>query len=379
MNGLPIALGLAAGLTLASRRRRGGSRIQDERPWIHLDHLKREKPWIHLDHLKREMASHKADVERHMGPISWEETFVMLSKAMKGLPNQTREDERAVQSESAALVHAVAWLQSGQQAFVVGPRLQEMFVATGLDKVPREALRLPYPSIWVALPGCPWRCWSKTQGWLRVRGFYASEHDGMWFVQAFAPVEGRSTEFSGTRFGLSLKDTYEDDEDLERSFLSGVTESVRSGHMGAPEPYRDEIVATTVNVLRTLVNLVLYLGIPDADLRRDPEYVKEAAERRALRQAMGRTTKKDKLRKLARREERLSEATVTWIGHRMEEAERREGVTVGDRAHPRRHWVRGHWKFVRKAGVLTHRWVHPYERGGLDGSPPFSGRTYKVR
>ena len=74
----------------------------------------------------------------------------------------------------------------GQNSYVVGPKVQDLFRRTELSKITPDMVVEPQASFYIALQDCPWRIWGGPRTkWHHVEGIYVSVTDsvdatGMW-------------------------------------------------------------------------------------------------------------------------------------------------------------------------------------------------------
>jgi hypothetical protein len=343
-DGSLLAIGAAGAAALAAALASRGSRAV-ERPFIHYDEVVRG-PLERISAMGNELLARgvpKAEVDR------------LIQEAMaRGLA--------ATERRTFKFVHA--FQASGEQVFVVGPRLQEMFVQTSLAKVPRDMIRLPYPGYYVALPSAPWRMWSRMHGYSEIRGIYVMARDYGMDLLLFGPVRpsADSSAMNEAYVPLDVNAAYAAGLDLEDYLVESLSRSIQARMVELPTEALGHIVETHLNALRVVINAALYVNASGAELTADPDRI--AQRRRAILEEELRRTGKPKKRRLLERERaKLSGATVTWLGRRIEDAAAAEATRAPGRK-MRQHWVRGHWKMpFRRAGGPQLRWVQPYERG----------------
>jgi hypothetical protein len=296
----------------------------------------------------------------------------------------------------------------GRKVYAIGPNAQELLSRTSLAKVPKEAVKIPLPSFYVALPGCPWEIWGGARTrWHRIGGVYTSifTRQESWDLQETTARElnrlgGRdkskyqetplndgddpdelaiirmliwgmpnekSTSFgddSISFFSLFLRHIPSRYPSMEEMCIDRAQKTV-TGATGLrttdPEVLsKDPAVVkkhseAVLNSFRVVLNLLLYLSSDEAETR----VLKP--ERRKLD-----TRNKKKLR----REMRRSSSTVYIVGESLEKV-RRESAVGTSGTSLRRHWVTGHWHtywYGPRDGerVSKLRWVKPFLRGEGD-------------
>lgn len=281
----------------------------------------------------------------------------------------------------------------GKQTFKVGPNLAEGFCQTGLQSVPRGALKMPYPCFWVELPDCPWRIWSPSTGYHEVRGAYIwlcdDPHD------AFGnPVGGDNERLIAWIWGgpndnsidendwacswaeFSLRECYENNGDLEE-YMCEVFQPYRDttdeGQSSMPLELRDEQTELMKGVYRIAINLMLYLQTECAELDRPagPPKGKVPGGRQPYRRGRNR----HKMRKEAK-------GTVTVVGPSIEQDLGEQRARALENPDKVARWVRGHWQHYWYGSGDNRRrlpkWKLPYLRN-LDSDEIGESREYDVR
>ena len=262
--------------------------------------------------------------------------------------------------------------RAGQNTYVIGPRVQELFRRTALSKVTRDLVVPPSFGLYVALPSCPLRIWGgERTGMHELRGIYVSfarwvhrdasvkiPSDGIHFVLWGAP-NARSTgpgDDAVLWFSLDLDQCFGDGEDLEFFFhqhdvmvadASAATRwegddpfALRHEPLIPKDPERlAEQRATLVASLRLVLNLCLYVSSEDPDLEIDD--LGQEAER--LGREMSRKKAGGKKKKLERRIAQMSRTKYVYVGPQFERREKGAGGG-GPHAAPVEHQVRPHWQ-----------------------------------
>ena len=345
-----------------------------------------ERPWIHYDAVLK--------------PALAKLTDLLNEYIAKGVPRQQADrlirdtvQKSTSESEKRALEFGEAYIASGQQVLVVGPVLQEMFVETSLEKVPRDALLLPYDCYYIALPNCPWRMLSRMHGWTCLRGIYVMKHDDhTWRILLEGPIVG-SPDHSAVNEAylfIDLDEVYPSSGpgDLEGYYVEKLGEAIRKRMQQLEPEGLAEIMQTQINALRVVVNSALYWNSGGKEIVADSEYAKnladlrrlEAEKKKILASSLRERSKRREIDRIEDKAGRLSGATVVFVGPSIEsrdlgEAPGEEMTSTGRRS-MRRHWVRGHWRMpARKSGERLLVWVQPFQRGGSQKGEVTS-RTY---
>ena len=377
-DGRLLTLGALGALLLGGAAAAGSRASKTSKAWIHYDAVAKNDI-AKLTTMANEMIArgmNKREVDR------------LLADAMSKSPELERR----------GMAFVNAFLEAGQQVFVVGPRLEELFVNTSLDRVPRDAIAAPYPAFWVALPSSELRLYSQRNGWCALRGMYvdASEegaHDllGVGAV-GLNPRRPRSSggpprfirlllygpiptaaEPNATNEAyqyLDLEEIYgtQGVGDLEDYLVGKLAEATRLRNLTLPADVLAEITSTQIQALRIAVNLMLYTNANGAEITPDPDYLAELAAFKKLmaeKQKIARSGEREraKRREIERIDAKilkLSGATVVRLGQGIED---RSEALQGGSGKRRRHWVRGHWRMpARKHGERQLTWVQPYER-----------------
>lgn len=294
----------------------------------------------------------------------------------------------------------IDYVRSGEQSFIVGPRLQEMFRQTKLPKVERWMLQPPYRCFYLALPGCELPLWGTQDGFAAVKGAFVDfDHQpGSMSVLIWAPtggdkviaehyphLRGKQLEEARRRLAHLGNDSYltfnisaalADPAGIEAHILRRWDSFVQEeGWSGSARTVSAE---TRREVLKIVLGTMLYLQSDRQDLSPDRIMQALAEERAGLRERIRRVKNPTKRRKAEQRLASLPSGAVgTWLGRGIEEATDAEPFQPeGDRRTMRRHWVRGHWRRpARKHGPRVLRWIQPFQRGGGED---ITSRTYEL-
>jgi hypothetical protein len=338
------------------------------------------KPWIHYDAVAKGEIAKLADMANEMieRGMKKREVDQLLKDAL------SKGDER----ERRGMGFVQAFLDAGQQVFVVGPKLEQMFVNTGLDRVPREVLKAPYKAFWLALPGSELRLWSQRNGWCVLRGMYVDGSDpDQLRLLLYGPIPTREEPNATNEAYLYLdfdKVYGASGGDLEGYLVDKFGEALRLRSLTLPADVMAELMSVQIQALRIAVNAMLYINANGAELTPDPSYLTELALHKRLmaekrKVENGHERERAKRREIARIDEKaakVSGATVVWLGRSIEEAESAKASSAERR---RRHWVRGHWRVpARKHGERQLVWVQPYERYA-DEEATVTRHTYKTK
>lgn len=289
--------------------------------------------------------------------------------------------------------------QYGQQSFVIGPQLQQMFERTSLEGVPENMLKMPFPTIYIALPDCPWKIWGGVTGWHKVSGVLVRYHEETNSFTLFlwadenenARVAGDDASFW---LNLDMNEANAMGLDVETYLLTVMGDRQRESSdphpdVNIPEAIRQEVYNqiedTAINVARVIFNLLIYLQTKTPERSPVKKYMDQPKQRREIENAIKRIKnpkkRKGKIKHLKRQLAQLSDATVTWIGESIERI-----PTGGYARQPGqkqvRHWVRGHWwprlsntEAIKRWGI---RWKEPFEKN-KDNDEAEPSRHYRFK
>jgi hypothetical protein len=289
--------------------------------------------------------------------------------------------------------------QYGQQSFVIGPQLQQMFERTSLEGVPGHMLKMPFPTLYIALPDCPWKIWGGVTGWHSVSGVLVRYHPEsnsftlfMWAAEnENARVVGDDASFW---LNLDMNEAGDMGLDVETYLLTVMGDRRRESSDTHPDVRIEEaerqevynqIEDTAINVARVIFNLLIYLQTKTPERSTVKKYIDQKQERKEMEAALKRIKSPKKMKRkgkhLKRKLAALSDATVTWIGESIERI-----PTGGYARQPGqkqvRHWVRGHWwpklanaEAIKRWGI---RWKEPFEKN-KDNEEAEPSRHYRFK
>ena len=296
----------------------------------------------------------------------------------------------------------------GQQVFLVGPRFRELLCRTSIRGIPMEAIKLPYPSFYLALPDCPWKLWGGDTGFHDLTGVMVGIHpteQGLNLVFFLWGEENHKARCVGDDasywFTICINEALQQgDLDLEKYVRMVMDDPTRDrsdyvevSDNGPPSAndfmvtlpdngmIRNEIVDTAAQVVRLAINLVIYLQSNGAQQQTHRETTERQQAQKALKGLGDKPHGKGKKRQrhLKKQLGNLSEAHITWLGGGVERDPR---VPCGPREKAIRHWVRGHWwpRLDNAEAIARHgiQWRQPYERN-VDSDEAMPSREYRSR
>ena len=303
---------------------------------------------------------------------------LLFEKRLKDLGEEdfaiSRDGNPEIPTSQIILLEALLHFRKcGQQSFMIGPNLQDMFCETSLQSVPREALKMPYQCFYLALPDCPWEVWGdENTGWHPIGGAYV-RHDtvrnkltlavwGMCNEKSVGPKD-----FPHSWCEVDLDECFVETGDLEHYFdrlfdpndLARIDNDHVHGRPSALEgdPNFETDLKGAANafkaIYRIAINLILYLQTETADLTSRPRRLDNDWRRRL---GIG----KKKFRNL---NPIMGKGTITVVGREiekdMEETKRRLDAAGSTRMHWRRgHW-HGYWTGPKGDQKLVQKWLMP--------------------
>jgi hypothetical protein len=273
-----------------------------------------------------------------------------------------------------------AFNENGSQVFVVGPRLQDMFMHTSMDGVRWSDLKMPYSSFFVRVPECglsiPCIDCGKSE---RVGGMFVSRGKTPTLdVGILTTIVGDETmaadhaDADHHPVGMSRLAN-------EESFVEYQGDDLYEDNEGeVTELEIDAVRGTGKSMLRILANLAMYLSSKGRDVVTTPP---EESLRRRHANAKARLAHAVTAAQKAVARAALADLpplySTTVVGGNIERSYREES-SARDYHAVRRHWVRGHWRNQAcGAQRLDHRWIwiQPFEKGT---GPAAAGREYSV-
>jgi len=159
-----------------------------------------------------------------------------------GLFETTDDRENAAFSAMMSVPSAaIMWIAYrhwalGAPVYAIGPRLQEMFLRTDLKNVQQDDLRMPYDTIYIALPDCQLTLWGGAQRH-RLWGFFlqgCQQGTGGYRIQ--------DTELGALFLGASCEDfsaAQDMSDDVIRTLPVDLTQADIEGHCAGLRPLYD--------------------------------------------------------------------------------------------------------------------------------------------
>lgn len=295
----------------------------------------------------------------------------------------------------------------GQNTYVVGPKVQELFRKTELSKVTPDMIKPPTSAFYVGLVDCPWSIYGGSRTKMHnISGAYVSFTkvaqivDG---VRTDPPVFhdcinillwGAANERSRDRyddtvlwFSISLNRWMEGGMDLEEFFkdhsvMTATPDDIKDWNPLAHEldPFAPAYIPETpedladqrqalVNILRLILNICLYMDSEDPEL----EIVDRKDEAKELRKKAAQKKNPGKRKKLERQADNMPKTKFIYVGPLYEEIAQTEkrDHQGGTHASPIEHGVPPHWQryWVGSGENRRKVWKHKgmYRRGS--GNP----------
>jgi len=260
---------------------------------------------------------------------------------------------------AAAMFLAFKHWDVGSPVYVVGPRLQSMFTRTKLDSARQEDFRLPYSTVYLALPECELTVWGGSArhrligAFVHRSSFQVLADDGSSSEGLYIILAGEDHSPPG-EFGDDALRTMPIRLDLPIEGQIGRKSFYDASHPDDDDRQLDREAMSLA--VRIIINALLYIttGLPS-------EETAESKKRLAKRQKLLRRTGK-KAKKAHSIAGKLSPVSVVWLGRSVEQTAHQGGTHES----PRQHWVTGHWHTYLYGPGRTERrlkWVQPFLRG----------------
>jgi hypothetical protein len=291
----------------------------------------------------------------------------------------------------------------GQNTYVVGPKVQDLFRRTELSKITPEMVTPPTRAFYIGLVDCPWTIWGGERTKMHsITGVYVSFTKIAQIVdgkRSDPPVFhdcinlllwGQANERSRDRyddsvlwFSISLDRWVKGGQDLETFFqshsvMTATQDDLKDYNPMAAEldpfaqaylPGKPEDLATQrhalSSILRLVLNVCLYMDSEDPEL----EVRDNKDEAKKLRAEAAKKKSPGKRKKLDRRADNLPKTKFIYVGPMYEEIAERESREHqgGTHADPIEHGVPPHWQryWVGSGAARKAVWKHKgmYRRG----------------
>lgn len=278
----------------------------------------------------------------------------------------------------------------GQNSYVLGPKVQDLFARTNLIKVTPEMVKPPQTGFYVSLADCPWRIWGgRRTRWHQLAGIYVgftaareSEPGSKMERRIHFALWGLPNDSSVTMmddawlwYSVNLEEWGRREMDLESFFESQKVmlnheEDFTKWSGGDPlDSYDDTMIppnqveveehrATLGTILRLVLNLCLYLSSDEPDI----EVLDARDEQEKLKQQITQKKSGGKRKKLERRMANLPKTRVVYVGPLFEKvgSSHSGGPSQGGtHASPLEHAVRPHWQryWVGVGDQRRERWT----------------------
>lgn len=308
------------------------------------------------------------------------DTLVMLSQVANNMPPISQEMLRA----------QAAYIEAGEQTFVVGPRMREMLEKTSLKGVASSDINMPYNAIWVATPESGQELWDGA-AWHPLEGFYAvylppgleiRYLDGQRLEPQPTLILVMWGEKPGAAAGddamssliLPLEEADGRLEEYVEDVMSKGTYRIEREVVSLDEADGDRVTRASQMCLRVLVNLCLYLSCEGAVYEEALESRTRRAEKARFTKRADAAKKPSKAQKAQKAADLIPTSTIVMVAPHIENA----APGTGTHASPHAHWVRGHWHHYRHGkgrALVKLRWVQPYPKGEPGPRP---GHVYNV-
>jgi len=302
----------------------------------------------------------------------------------------------------------------GQNSYVVGPRVQDLFRRTDLSKITPDMVVDPQTSFYIALPDCPWKIWGgdRTQ-WHNLQGIYVGfvdsvdsghaaprdlstislkklmdEREKCIQILLWGGANERSlapTDDAMLWFAINLDKWVREGEDIETFFRQNAVMTADrkndgqwDGELDPLDPFAAPLMPgdpadvttqreTIVNAVRLILNLCLYMGSDDPEF----ETVDNKDEVEKIKKQIERKKTGGKRKKLERRLANLPRTKMVYVGPLFEQLDKKtreqNRSSGGTHATPIEHAVPPHWQHYwvgsaeDRRKILRHKGM--YRRG----------------
>ena len=269
---------------------------------------------------------------------------------------------------------------TGSNTFVVPGAMRKALEQTSLEEVTADDLKLPFPCVYIALPGCDLELWGgpRTQ-WHECGGVFlvrptpevgiCDEDQDLITVYLWGMENDRSDapgDDASFWLTIDLNEMRRMNLDLEQYLYMLLADESRDEtsndllplglrlELGTEMPKgkrRTKLVNSMVSILRIAINTLVYLDTDEPDVTPDKDSAKVQAQRQEAQKALDRikNPNKSRGRRLRKKLEELPEDRIVWVGGSLTSTEPsgRKGST-GERRKAAEHWVRGHWRPKRR-------------------------------
>lgn len=288
--------------------------------------------------------------------------------------SMVRQDEApAIGGSTVTAEFCIAW-EKAKQVFRISPAFADMLARTETAGVRAADFALPYDTFYVAVPGCTQQHPDVVGGGtLAISGIGVRVEDRGVLTRKGDLIPGPSLQLliwcaAPESAGGVLDDAYQIASMPLGAFYTDSPEAAILRLSLDEDDLMGEARTIPPGIrwaIRVVVNLVLYINSDGAEMRPAPEAVSWATKRKI---AEG---KKNPMKK-ARALRGVPDFVLTDLAPSIHG----DGDGEPSGRHPRRHWVRGHWRRQpvgpRGEGARSLRWVRPHLRGGEEGdtTPP---------
>ena len=348
---------------------------------IHYEQFVKLFPGLRLSRSQIMRADEKVIANYHLFLREFNDRLTRWAElyAASGMPEWVKEDlldaERRSRywKEMYENVHTMSrYVREGERVFTLKHDLARMLVDTDMPRTLSEDFHLPFPTIYIEFPEGMFKMGVKPYTF-QALGCYVMdmrpELPGI-CVQVVHDINRDHSYALGFGLGLTIHCRNSEEinwTDMEQELLASV-ESIRDSKDEQGEAYLAAITEQSNEMLRCIVNTILYSTCANADI------VEEVAAWRGDLEQIRKLPKNSRQRK--KRQERLDASVRTRrstlgksivIKYGAPEAHDQSEEAREYRKLLERQRVRGHWwpKVPRPLGerFKQRRWVEPYWRG----------------
>ena len=279
------------------------------------------------------------------------------------------------------------WVKNGSNIAVIGPNMQAVFENTSLANIRMDDIKMPFETMYIALPGFDGYTYDVNSGYHCIRGIVISVVDhsiwsgdfiyriSIWSKPKYKEGQGYDDLFLYT----GIPDIKS--ENLEEFIASTFRSPDFSNRYSQPESCINDVV----RAVKLAFNLLMYwstvntsMNLVHPDLKKKLEKIRQIeAKNSNLRRKSTKRRKNDN--KIAEIKRSMPKENFFWIekGDHYFTRNKGEGKPLsGDRSSPRIHIRSGHWRVYNKDTVDENIiWIEPM----LVGSGGVAPRFWKSR
>ena len=221
-------------------------------PPIHYDYIRGRYP--HMRVLVDTLIAQKADI---------------FDMATTGMPP----------SQERFMSAMVAYAMEGQQTFLLGPNLQQMFKDTDVTKIPVEFIKFPFDAFYISYGDSVIQIWDGIDKYVPLSGVYVQNNGNAVHLSIWGHLTADDDAHQWLSLDLTEVPTVTKEDgtsffDLEEYLLNIMSDSkARISDPGVPMPtdfQHQENVDNLTSIVRQVFNLILYVNAEKAETEPQP-------------------------------------------------------------------------------------------------------------